>query len=696
MAPKLNSGIEKLIGENLINIIGIAIIVIGVAIGAEYSVENELISPIARIIFGYSSGLVLLVVGIILKKKYKNYSIVLVSGALTITYFITYSTYSFFNLIPQVYAFILMAIVTVFTIVAAIIYNRQVIAHIGLVGAFSVPFLLSEGSEKIEILFGYVAIINIGILVIAFKKYWKLLYFSSFLLTWILYIQWYGSKYQTTEHFEIALFFLYIFFATFYLIFLVYKLLQKERFEIDDLFFLLANSFIFYGIGCSILIHYETGEQFLGLFTLCNAIVHLIFSVIIYWQKLASRNLFNLISGLVFVFITIAIPLQLDGNWLTLLLLVETVFLFWIGRMMNIPIYEKLSYPIMILALFSMVHDWTTAYDNYYPDKPETRITPLLNINFLNSLLFIASFGFITVLNRNNKYPSPLLNQRGFLKIVSFSIPAILLFSLYYSFRIEIATYWDQLYADSAMTIDTKGQHYPNFYMNYDLRNFKTVWIINYSLLFLSILSFVNIKMLKYRRLGIINFNINTLAIVVFLTQGLYVLSELRESYLSQTLAGYYHSGVLNIDVRYISFVLVAILLITSYGYIHQELLKRKYRMVFDFLLYTSILWIASSEVINWVEINESTQSYKLELSILWAIYSFLLIVVGIWKKKKHLRIGAIILFAVTLIKLFFYDISHLDTIPKTFAFISFGILLLIISFLYNKYKDSISDDFEG
>ena len=69
-----------------------------------------------------------------------------------------------------------------------------------------------------------------------------------------------------------------------------------------------------------------------------------------------------------------------------------------------------------------------------------------------------------------------------------------------------------------------------------------------------------------------------------------------------------------------------------------------------------------------------------------------MLIVLGIIKKKKHLRIGAIVLFAVTLIKLFFYDIADLDTISKTVIFITLGVLLLIISFLYNKYKNLIFD----
>jgi uncharacterized membrane protein len=93
------------------------------------------------------------------------------------------------------------------------------------------------------------------------------------------------------------------------------------------------------------------------------------------------------------------------------------------------------------------------------------------------------------------------------------------------------------------------------------------------------------------------------------------------------------------------------------------------------------------------MDIFKSEQSYKLGLSILWGIYSLFLIGFGIWKKNKPMRIGAIALFGITLIKLFFYDISHLNTIAKTIVFVSLGILLLIISFLYNKYKQLISDD---
>ncbi len=691
--PKGKSDLEKFIGENLINKIGIAITVIGVAIGAKYSIENDLISPLTRIILGYMFGLGLLGFGIKLKVKYENYSAVLVSGAMAIMYFITYSAYGFYNLIPQIMAFALMLIFTVFTVVAAINYNRQIIAHIGLVGAYAVPFLLSEGSGKVAVLFTYMAIINIGILVIAFKKYWKPLYFVSFGLTWLIFMSWYVTKYQTNEHFGLALIFISLFFVIFYLTFLAYKLLQKEKFVIDDIILLMINSFVFYGIGYSILDNHQIGSQLLGLFTLINAVVHFVASVIIYRQKLADRNIHYLIAGLVLIFITIAIPVQLDGNWVTLMWAGEAALLFWIGRTKNVSFYEKLSYPLMLLAFFSILQDWGYVYDTYNTENPTSRITAIINVNFLTSTLFIAAFALINILNQNKNYPSYLETQKGIFKAFHFAIPAILIFTIYYALRMEIATYWNQLYTDSAIKINSDNQQYPDYYWNNDLLWFKSIWIINYSLLFVSILSFVNLKKLKHQQLGLINLGLIVFALVVFLTQGLYNLSELRENYLEQTLSQFYKRGSVNLWMRYISFSFVTLTLYSSYKYIKEEFTKSNFKVAFELLLHTTILWIASSELINWMDIFKSEQSYKLGLSILWGIYSLFLIAFGIWKKNKPMRIGAIALFGITLIKLFFYDISHLNTIAKTIVFVSLGVLLLIISFLYNKYKHLISDD---
>ena len=687
--PKAKSDLEKFIGENLINKIGIVITVIGVAIGTKYSIEHDLISPLTRIILGYLMGIGLLAFAIKLKKNYDNFSAVLISGAMAILYFITYAAYSMYGLIPQLAAFFLMLVFTIFTVIAAVNYNRQVIAHIGLVGAYAVPFLLSEGSGKVAILFSYMSIINIGILALSFKKYWKSLYYVSFALSWFIFFSWYVSDYTAVTHFKIALLFLILFFAIFYATIMAYKLVKQEKFQPDDILLLLINSFVFFGLGYGILSEHSTGKQFLGLFALCNAIIHFAVSTIIYRKKLADKNLFYLVSGLVLIFITIAIPIQLDGNWVTLLWAGQATLIFWIGRRKSVPMYEKLSYALMFLATFSILHDWINVYGRYYGENPETRLIPLLNINFASSVLFIAAFGFINFVGR--RYPASLTSRVKFSKIMSVVIPGILIFISYGALRMEITNYWEQLDVDSRLTIIKKGVE--NYIWNADLLRFKTVWVLNYSLVFVAALSFINFKKFRDERLGMINLTISVFTICVFLTQGLLELGGLRSNYILQADAAYFHIDSFNIIIRYVSYICVALVLYTCYLYTKQDFMKRNLRMYFDLLLHSCIIWIASSELITWMEMANSTQSYKFGLSILWGVYALLVIALGIWKNQKHLRIAAIALFAATLLKLFFYDIAHLETIAKTIVFVSLGLLLLIISFLYNKYKHLISDD---
>lgn len=692
-ARESNFNFEKFIGENLLNKIGIAITVIGVAIGAKYSIEHELISPLTRIILGYLAGIGLLGFGMKLKKNYTNYSAVLVSGSIAIMYFITYAAYSFYGLFPQSIAFALMVVFTAFTVVASLNYNMQVIAHIGLVGAYAVPFLLSEGSGKVEILFGYMAIINIGMLVIAFKKYWKSINYSSFALTWLIFSLWYGRSYFDDSYFGISIFFLTVFFAIFYMTFLAYKLIQKEKFEALDIILLLTNSFIFYGLGYSILFNNSPMDEFLGLFTLNNGIIHFIVAVIIYRYKLADRNLFFLISGLVLVFLTITIPVQLDGNWVTLLWVGEAALLFWIGRVKNVPVYEYLSYPLMILAFGSLWQDWLLIGGSYKYEEVALKFTPFLNISFLSSILFIFGFSIITSINHKKSVINNSDFQKEISKIISIFIPTVLIFTIYNTFRLEIANYYDQLYYFSKIEVNTEDIDYSYNVWNSNLNRFKLIWLINYSLFFVSLLSFINLKKLKNIKLSYINFGINIVAIGVFLTVGLYELSELRNSYLYQKMSDYYEIGSFSISIRYISYIFIALAFLSWYYIVRQKFLNYKYKKAFEIILSISLLWIISSELFNLLDLAGNRNTYKLGLSILWGVYSLIIISLGIWQKKKYLRIGAFILIGMTLLKLFTYDISHMNTISKTIVFVSLGILLLITSFLYNKYKNIISDE---
>lgn len=673
VSPK-SSDLEKFIGENLISKIGILITIIGVAIGAKYSIEHNLISPLTRIILGYGTGIALLLVGMKLKKNYEKYSAVLVSGAMTIMYFITFAAHSFYHLIPQVLTFVLMVVFTIFTVVAALNYKQQIIAQLGLVGAYAVPFLLSDGSGKAEVLFAYVAIINIGILFVSFKKYWRSLYYSSFILSWLIFFSWFIIRYSTSAHFGIAFTFIAVTFLTFYATYLAYKLLQKKVFEIKDVALILLNSFIFFGIGYYLLAIHPIGKHYLGFFAIINALIHFVVSVVVYKQKLADKNLFYLIGGLVLVFLTIAIPIQLDGNWVTLLWAGEAALLFWIGRSKNVRIYENLSYPVMGLAFFSLIQDWSRVYgSNLIMDNLD--YVPIFNINFLSSALLIISFGFIAYW-MFKKEENDTVKSADVTKVMQFVVPALLLVVSFAAFALELAQYWD-------VKIFRVRE---DFAFAQDLRSFKNIWLVNYALMFLSLLSAFNLFKAKGKRLGVANVVLNIIGVFLFLVIGLYEYSELRESYIAKPGTGIYH-----LAIRYVSFGFAAVFVWLTSKYASNFYKGKELKHFFELFLHFIIVWVLSSELLQWLDLGSTDKNYKLGLSILWGLYSLMLIAIGIWKNKKYLRIGAMVLFGITLIKLFIYDLTHLNTISKTIVFVSLGVLLLIISFLYNKYSSIIN-----
>jgi uncharacterized membrane protein len=683
------SDLERFIGENLINKIGIAVTVIGVGIGAKYAIDHQLISPLTRIILGYLVGFGLLFFAVKLKKKYENFSAVLLSGSMAIMYFVTYAAFTFYNLYPQLVAFILMVIVTVFTVTAALRYNREIIAIIGLVGACAVPYLLSEGSENVIILFSYIAIINAGILVIAVKKYWKPLYFSAFVLTWLIYFSWYFVSFKSDKDFVLALIFLFIFFIIFYLTFLSYKLIRKEKFDIFDILLLLSNSFIFYGIGYSILKDHQPGENLLGLFTAGNALIHFIVSAVIYRNKLADRNLFYLVSGLVVVFITIAIPVQWNGNWVTLLWICEAALLFSIGRTKNASVYEYISYPLIMLSFLSIAEDWSKVQTEALSNTPLHEFTPVINIEFLSSVIFISAFAVILLLYYNKKYKVPFGDSQSLQGLINYCLPGLFILVVYLTFRTEISAYWNHMITTSKIDI-TGSDLQVSRISNPDISSYKSIWLCNYTLFFLAALSFINTKQIKGEVLGIAVFWLSFFTIYIFLFQSLYLLSELRESYISQFQSEYFPKSGYNVTIRYISFIFLAFSLATTNLWIRREQVADYYKIIFILLLHLTILWVLCSEMLNIMDLLKNTTSYKFGLSILSGIYALMLIALGISGKKRYLRIAAIALLGVTLAKLFFYDITRLDTIMKTILFLALGILMLIVSFLYNKYKKHI------
>ncbi len=89
---------------------------------------------------------------------------------------------------------------------------------------------------------------------------------------------------------------------------------------------------------------------------------------------------------------------------------------------------------------------------------------------------------------------------------------------------------------------------------------------------------------------------------------------------------------------------------------------------------------------------GELFSARELTLSLLWVIYAFMMIAVGIYRKFRALRLMALVVFGVAVLKIFFLDLSQLDRAYRIISFISLGIVLIIASFFYQKYRDEIRD----
>jgi hypothetical protein len=104
------------------------------------------------------------------------------------------------------------------------------------------------------------------------------------------------------------------------------------------------------------------------------------------------------------------------------------------------------------------------------------------------------------------------------------------------------------------------------------------------------------------------------------------------------------------------------------------------------------ILWIILTQEIYlyWYCLDRYTQPLEnwdflahMYISIMWAVYGAILMVVGFWKNIKILRYIAIGLFTLLLAKIFIWDTRRVENLYRIAAFLATGITLLAVSYLY-------------
>jgi uncharacterized membrane protein len=195
---------EQFMGAKLFAWIGGLALFLGVAFFVKYSFEHNLIPPEVRVAIGFAVGLVLVVGGLALKRKENVVTAqTLCATGTLILYAVTFACrsfyhFAFFGLVPT---FLLMTLVTAVAFLLAVRLNAIAVAILGIAGGFLTPILLSTGQDNPFGLFGYIALLDIGLLMVARRKEWIALPVLGAVGTVLMQIGWVTQFFLREQYF---------------------------------------------------------------------------------------------------------------------------------------------------------------------------------------------------------------------------------------------------------------------------------------------------------------------------------------------------------------------------------------------------------------------------------------------------------------------------------------------------------------
>src|SRR5438067_1148343 len=195
---------EQFMGAKLFAWLGGFALFLGVAFFVKYSFEHNLIPPELRVAIGFLAGIALVGGGVALKRKENVVTAqTLCATGILILYAVTFACRSFyhfpfFGLIPT---FALMSLITAAAFLLAVRLDAPVVALLGIAGGFLTPVLLSTGQDNPFGLFGYIALLDIGLLAVARRKEWSSLPILGALGTVLMQIAWVGNFFVHGQYF---------------------------------------------------------------------------------------------------------------------------------------------------------------------------------------------------------------------------------------------------------------------------------------------------------------------------------------------------------------------------------------------------------------------------------------------------------------------------------------------------------------
>jgi len=654
--------LEKFIGENLVNKIGIAILVLAIGFFVKYAIDQQWIGPVGRVGIGIFCGAILVGFAHRLRKNYKAFSSVLAGGGIAVFYFSITLAFQQFHLLSQLAALCIMVVITVFAVALSLLYDKQELAVIALIGGMASPFLLSNGTANYDGLFVYLLVLNTGLLIIAYYKAWRILNISSFALSVIVVGTLIYSL--TTSNYYTGLRYASIFYLLFFTINIINNIRENKTFLAIDFSILLVNTALYFGAGLYLLTQMGQAE-YRGLFCASLGFINLVLSYILFRKKTVDTNILYLLIGITLTFISLTAPIQLHGNNITLFWTCETVLLYWLYQKSGIGLMKLTSLILWLLMIISLCMDLEKIY--VYNNIP---LAVIANKGFITTVFSAIGSYVLSLLVKRDREPDTygMGINAGF-----YSVMALIL--LFLAGGLEINHQFAYYYPTTSLNLLYLALYVPVFigvFHFLSARGTTSNWILSVNQVLLACTIGVYLvlsktyfeqleQLLTQKGISVVHFAVHWMSdvVIVILFYQLISLCRARLNEAQQATANWLISAAV---VTFLSLELC--------------------------LVYETVFYSKTSPIDHL-----QTVYIKAVLPILWGVTSFALMWLGMRNKQRNLRIISLTLFTITLLKLFLFDIVDIPVGGKIAAFFCLGVLLLIVSFMYQKVKKIITDD---
>ena len=403
-----------------------------------------------------------------------------------------------------------------------------------------------------------------------------------------------------------------------------------------------ADSFLYLLYGNYVLEHCDTAFAKDGFIAFFIAVVNLAVYLYLRFRIAGQNTLRNFMLALTITFVSIGIPMQFDTANLVMLWAAEAVLLLWLFTREKDRIFEVGAVVLSLLTIASLLF-----YRLLGTPLADPGDSLFLNGNFL-VMLFISAVAFVVaiILQRNRDL---FAEDR---RLIAYSPCNAVAYAV--GFGILYVAFWDDFHIHVGSPVADYA-----------------------SLLSANVLLCVGAFVLR-NRFGMDRYKV-PYDVTVYLAAGLYAAAVWNNASTEADLLRWVMTFV---TIAYLAYVMRGLLLA----------MPDNRNQHTEFAIIATLVWLTGTRLLV-MSFHEENFSTAFSLSL--GLAAFILMCAGMRYHSKEVRIVSLAEFGIVLGKLIFNDVWTMSALGKIIVFISLGILLLTLSFLYQKLKDVLFNEDE-